>query len=351
LTWMVHDDNLSLEVVSVLSWLSLGIGGDVTSLDIRAGKTLNVETNIVSRNSFGDLLVMHLDGFAIGGGTDWSEADGHVWLDDTGFDSTDWDCSDTRDLVDILEWESEWLEDWSLWWLEGIKGFKEIWSLVPWHVGGWLEHVVTNPTGNWDEWNVLDLVTNLFKIEGDLRFDFVVSLFFVVGTLGVHLVAADDHLLDTHGESEKSVLSGLTFLGPSGLELTRWGSDHEDGDISLGGTGNHVLNEISVSWGINDGEDGFGGLEFPESDIDGDTSFSLGLEFIKYPSVFERSFTHFFGFLLELGNGSLINTTAFVDEMTGGSGFTRVDMTNNDEVDVNFFFTHLEVCVLFESII
>merc|ERR1719149_228758 len=124
LTWMVHDDNLSLEVVSVLSWLSLGIGGDVTSLDIRAGKTLNVETNIVSRNSFGDLLVMHLDGFAIGGGTDWSEGDGHVWLDDTGFDSTDWDCSDTRDLVDILEWESEWLEYWSLWWLEGIKGFK-----------------------------------------------------------------------------------------------------------------------------------------------------------------------------------------------------------------------------------
>jgi hypothetical protein len=124
LTWMVHDDNLSLEVVSVLSWLSLGIGGDVTSLDIRAGKTLNVETNIVSWNSFDDLLVMHLDGFAIGGGTDWSEGDGHVWLDDTSLNSTDWDCSDTRDLVDILEWESEWLEYWSLWWLKGIEGFK-----------------------------------------------------------------------------------------------------------------------------------------------------------------------------------------------------------------------------------
>ena len=53
LTWMVHDDNLSLEVFSVLSWLSLGIEGDVTSLDIRTGKTLNVETgsrNTVSTN-------------------------------------------------------------------------------------------------------------------------------------------------------------------------------------------------------------------------------------------------------------------------------------------------------------
>jgi len=134
LTWMVHDDDLSLEVVSVLGWLSLGVGGDETSLDIRAGKTLNVETNIVSRNSFSDLLMMHLDGFAIGGGTDWSEGDVHVWLDDTGLDSTDWDSSDTRDLVDILEWESEWLEYWSLWWLKGIEGFKEERSLVPGHV-------------------------------------------------------------------------------------------------------------------------------------------------------------------------------------------------------------------------
>merc|ERR1711907_617780 len=91
LTWMVHDDNLSLEVVSVLSWGVLGIRGDVTSLDIRDGKTLNVETNVVSRNGLSDGLVMHLDGFAISGG-----------------------------------------EDWSLWWLKGIKSLKEIWSLVPW---------------------------------------------------------------------------------------------------------------------------------------------------------------------------------------------------------------------------
>jgi len=340
LTWMVHDDNLSLEELGVHSWLSLGVGGDVSSLDILNGEVLNVETNVVSWNGLSDGLVMHFDGFAISGGSHWSEGDVHVWLDDTSLDSTDWDSSDTRDLVDILEWESEWLEDWSLWWLDGIESFEEERSLVPWHVVGWLEHVVTNPTGNWDEWNVFDLVTNLFKIEGDLGFDFVVSLFFVVGTLGVHLVAADDHLLDTHGESEKSVLSGLTFLGPSGLELTRWGSDHEDGDISLGGTGNHVLDEISVSWGINDGEDGGSRLEFPKSDIDGDTSFSLGLEFIEYPSVFEGSFTHFFGFFLELGNGSLINTTAFVDEMTGGGGFSRVDVTNDDEGDVCLFFTH-----------
>jgi len=212
LTWMVHDNNLSLEVVSVLGWLSLGIGGDETSLDIGGGKTLNVETNIVPRNSFGDLLMMHLDGFALGGSSDWTEGNGHIWLDDTGLDSTDWNCSNTRDLVDILEWESQWLQYRSLWWLKGIESLKEERSLVPFHVLGVLEHVISNPTGNWDERNLFDLVTNLLKIEGDLSFDLIVSLLLVVSTLGIHLVAAADHLLDTHGESKKSVLSGLSFL-------------------------------------------------------------------------------------------------------------------------------------------
>ena len=34
LTWMVHDDNLSLEVLGILGWDVLGIRSDVTSLDI-----------------------------------------------------------------------------------------------------------------------------------------------------------------------------------------------------------------------------------------------------------------------------------------------------------------------------
>ena len=48
-----------------------------------------------------------------------------------------------------------------------------------------------------------------------------------------------------------------------------------------------VLDEISVSWSIDDDENGFIRLKFPESDIDGDASFSLSLEFIKHPSILE----------------------------------------------------------------
>merc|ERR1719235_3026201 len=200
---------------------------------------------------------MHLDGFDLSGGTEGTEADGDSGLDDTSLDSADGDSSDTRDLVDILEGESEGLEDGSLGRLDGIEGLEEEGTLVPRHVVGELEHVITVPSGNGDERNSFDLEADLLEVRGDLSLDFVESLFLVVSTLGVHLVAANDHLLDTHGEGKKSVLSGLSFFGPSSLELTGWGGDHEDGNISLGGTSDHVLDEISVSWGINDGEDGF----------------------------------------------------------------------------------------------
>jgi hypothetical protein len=40
-----------------------------------------------------------------------------------------------------------------------------------------------------------------------------------------------------------------------------------------------------------------GGLELPESDIDGDTTLTLGLELVKNPSVLEGTLTELGGFL------------------------------------------------------
>ena len=49
---------------------------------------------------------------------------------------------------------------------------------------------------------------------------------------------------------------------------------------------------------------------------------------------------YFLGFLLELLNGTLVDTSAFVDQMTGGGRFARVDVANDDDVDMCLFFTH-----------
>jgi len=69
---------------------------------------------------------------------------------------------------------------------------------------------------------------------------------------GVHLVDGDDELPYTEGESEQSVLSGLTVLGNTGLEFTSTSGNDENGTISLGGTSDHVLDEVTVSGGVDD---------------------------------------------------------------------------------------------------
>ena len=67
---------------------------------------------------------------------------------------------------------------------------------------------------------------------------------------GVHLVDGDDELPDTEGEGKESVLSGLAIFGDTSLELTGTTSNDKDGTVSLGGTSNHVFDEITVwYWG------------------------------------------------------------------------------------------------------
>jgi len=343
LTGVVHDDNLGAEHSGISAGVFLGVRADISSLDVSDGQVLDVETNIVTGSGLIDGLVMHLDGFDLSGDVHGAESGNDTLLEDTGLNATDGYCTDTGNLVDILEGESESLVGGSVGGVKGIEGFEEVGSLVPSHVGGLLNHVITAPSGNGDEFNLGGVIADLLEVGGELVLDFLVSLLGVLN--GVHLVDGDNHLSDSHSLGEESVLTSLSVLGETGLELSLSGSDHEDGGISLRSTSDHVLDEISVAGSIDDGEDSLGGLEFPESDIDGDTTLTLGLQFVEDPGVFERSFTHLVGFLLELGNSSLIDTTALVNKMTGGGGFAGIDMTDNDEVNSILFFSHVVVGV------
>jgi hypothetical protein len=44
-------------------------------------------------------------------------------------------------------------------------------------------------------------------------------------------------------------------------------------------------------------------------------------------------------YLLELLDGTLVDTTALVDQVTGGGRLTRVDVADNDDVNVSLFLT------------
>jgi len=95
-----------------------------------------------------------------------------------------------------------------------------------------------------------------------------------------------------------------------------------------------------MSRSINDCNEELASLKLPQSDINGDTTLTLSLKLVQDPSILEGSLAHLTGLLLELLNGTLVNTTAFVDEMTSGRGLARVDMADHDDGDMNLFFTH-----------
>jgi len=156
-------------------------------------------------------------------------------------------------------------------------------------------------------------------------------------------------LLDTKSVGEKGVLTGLSVLGDTGLETSLGRVDDKYSDVGLGSSGNHVLDEITVSGGINNGERVLRRLELPEGDIDGDTTLTLGLEVIKNPGVFEGSLSEFGGFLLEFLDGTLIDTSTFVDQMSSGGGLSGIDVTNNDKRDMNLFLSHFDLVLLLKS--
>ena len=259
LTRVVEDNDLSIEGLGTLWGVVLGVTGNVTTTDLLDGDVLDVEADVVTRNTLGKLLVMHLNGLDFSGHTSGSESDDHTRLDDTGLDTTDGNRANTTDLVHILKGQTERLVGRTGWWVDGVDGLKEsltsrlrlsllLPALVPGAVGGNVDHVVAVEAGDGDERNVLGVETDLLDEVGRLLDDLLVTILRPLS--GVHLVDGDNELLDTEGVGKQSVLTGLTILGDTSLELTSTGSDDEDSAIGLGGTSDHVLDEITMTGGI-----------------------------------------------------------------------------------------------------
>ena len=328
LAGVVEDDDLGVEGSGLLGGVVLGVTADVSTTDVLDGDVLDVEADVVSGKTLGDLLVVHLNGLDLSGDVDGGEGDDHAALDDTGLDTADGDSADTTDLVNVLEGETEGAVGGAGRGVDGVDGLKEglarglaglgllVPSLVPGHVGGGLDHVVTVPAGDGDEGNRLGVVADLLDEVRGLLDDLVEAVLRPLA--GVHLVARNNELTDTESEREKSVLTGLAVLGDTSLELTNTGGNDENGAVGLRGTGDHVLDEVTVTGGVNDGDVVLGGLELPEGNVDGDTTLTLGLELVKNPSVLERGLAELGGLLLELLDGTLVDTTALVDKVAGG---------------------------------
>lgn len=330
LAGVVHDNDLGVERSTASGGVVLGVRSDVTTANLLDGDVLDVETNVVTGETLLELLVVHLDGLDFSGDVGGGEGDDHAGNDLTGLDTADGHCANTGDLVDILEGQTEGLAGGTSWGLDGVNGLEEgltgglaglgllLPTLVPGAVGGGLKHVVTVETGDGDEGNRLGVVADLLDEVGGLLDNLVVTVLSPLAS--VHLVQGNDELTHTEGESKQSVLTGLAILGDTSLELTSAGGDDENGTVSLGGTSDHVLDEVTVTGGVNDGNLELRGLELPESDIDGDTTLTLSLQFVENPGILEGTLAELSGFLLKLLDGTRVDTTALVDQVTSGGG-------------------------------
>ena len=102
LSGVVEDNDLGGEVSHTGGGLVLGVRGDISSLDVLDGDVLDVEANVVSGDSLGEGLVVHLHRLDLSGQHVGGEGDDHAGLDDAGLHTTHGDCSNTSDFVDIL---------------------------------------------------------------------------------------------------------------------------------------------------------------------------------------------------------------------------------------------------------
>jgi hypothetical protein len=57
---------------------------------------------------------------------------------------------------------------------------------------------------------------------------------------------------------------------------------------------------------------------------------------------YNKNCFYLLSFLLELLDGSLVDAAALVDEMAGGGRLAGVDVTDDDNVDVNLLLRHVE---------
>lgn len=204
--------------------------------------------------------MVHFDGFDFSGDVGGSESHDHTGLDDTSLNTSDGNSANTRDFVNILEGKTERLIGRTGWRFNGVNGIEKgftrrlargsllVPALVPGAVGGGFNHVVTLETRDWHEGNSLGVISDLLDEVGNLLDDFVETGLGPLG--GVHLVDGNDELPHTKGESKQSVLTSLAILGDTSLELTSTGSNDEDSAVSLGGTSDHVLDEVTMAGSI-----------------------------------------------------------------------------------------------------
>ena len=126
-------------------------------------------------------------------------------------------------------------------------------------------------------------------------------------------------------------LTGLVVaLLDRGGEVTVRG-DHEERDVRLRGAGDHVLDEIAVTGGVDDGVVPVVGEELLGGAGDGHTTLALLLLAVHVEREGEGGLAEGIGLSLELLDLTLGDAAELEDEAAGRGRLTGVDVTADDD--------------------
>ncbi len=324
-------------------------------------KTLDIHTDVVTGTSLVDTLVMHLHSehltsARVGSSVGRHEDDFLTGLDNTLLDTSSKDITNTLDLVGTRDGETHRRISLTLRELdelvqsieEGIdvdgstNGVDNINTVPPSHVGRLGDEVITHPSRDGDDG---DRLLNKVGLPADtsehmlhLITDLNITLLLVAGNIGIHLVDSNDELLDTEKVNQTGVLAGLTLdlsslvvtLLDGGGEITISGN-HEEAHISLSGTGNHILNEISVTGSINDSVMPLLSEELLGGARDGDTTLTLLLLPVHVDGKGEGLLTESGSLFLQLLQLTLGDTAELEQEASSGGGLAGIDMLQEEK--------------------
>jgi len=144
------------------------------------------------------------------------------------------------------------------------------------------------------------------------------------------------------------VLTGLsldfTFLVVSlldgGFETTFVCGNHKKSNIGLGGTRDHVLDEVPVSRSVDDGVVVLVREKFFRGAGNGHTSSSLVFGLVHEKGEGEGRFSLCVSFSFQFFEGTVVNTSEFKHKVSRSGGLSGIDVTDHDNTKMFFSFSH-----------
>merc|ERR1719424_126895 len=321
-------------------------------------QALDVETNVVTWVGEVDTRVVHfnsedLTNARIRGCVRGQENDLLTRLHNALLHTACKHIADTLDLVDARDRHAHWGADGALGdtadnvkhvehglHVNGLLAHQNIHALPPVHVGGLLQEVVAHPARDRHERCVLlhkvlfppDLHQHALHLVGDL----IVPRLLVARSVTVHLVDATADLLHAQQVDETRMLASLTLdltslvvtLGNGGGEVTI-GWDHDESHVSLGGTRDHVLDEVAMPRGVNHSVMPLGRVELFGCASNRHAALALLLLTVHVKCKGEGALAKALSLLLQLLELALREPTKLEDESARGRALPTVDMATD----------------------